>query len=248
MLNVTGSTSTTSMIGNALDRGVGYFDSRADGISNMIVVLGNGATIQTGFGHFEGARTANLYPHGIGPSLDGLFLQGDFGIVVSACIDLMPAPEQCMTAVVRIDSEEKLGPVIDGMIALRKNGIFHTIVHIGNRARSYILLAPMLYQILMREGGAPGPEMRAQAVTMLEEAGFGPWSAGVGIFGTREQLKYARRAIRRMFRGIAKITFLDDCFIRLAKTASDLLAWIPFVRKQRMLLQAIEPTYGFTQG
>jgi len=248
MLNVTGSTSTTSLIGNAMDRGVGYFDSRADGISNLTVVLGNGQTIQTGFGHYAGSKTANLYPHGIGPSLDGLFPQGNFGIVLSACIDLMPAPERCMTAVVRIDSEEKLGPVIDGMIKLRKNGIFHTIAHVGNRERSYILLAPMLYQILMREGGTPGPELRKQAVTMLEEAGFGPWSAGVGILGTREQLKYARKEIRRTFRGIAKTTFLDDAFIRTAKTAANLLSFIPYVRKQEMLLQAVEPTYGFTQG
>ena len=32
MLNVTGSTSDTSLIGNAMDRGVGYFDSRARGV------------------------------------------------------------------------------------------------------------------------------------------------------------------------------------------------------------------------
>ncbi|RLA41534.1 MAG: FAD-linked oxidase, partial [Gammaproteobacteria bacterium] len=72
MLNVTGSSSDTSLIGNAMDRGVGYFDSRAHGISNMQVVLGNGETIQTGFGHYENAKTKNLYHHGIGPSLDGL--------------------------------------------------------------------------------------------------------------------------------------------------------------------------------
>ena len=42
MLNVTGSTSDTSLIGNAMDRGVGYFDSRAPGLSNMQVVLGTG--------------------------------------------------------------------------------------------------------------------------------------------------------------------------------------------------------------
>ncbi len=248
MLNVTGSTSTTSLIGNAMDRGVGYFDSRAEGISNMTVVLGSGQVIQTGFGHFAGAKTANLYPHGIGPALDGLFQQGNFGIVVSACIDLMPAPERCMTAVVRIDTEEKLGPVIEGMIELRKNGIFQTIAHIGNRERSYILLAPMLYQVMLREGGRPGPALRQQAVAMLEEAGFGPWSAGVGILGTRAQLKYARREIRRVFRGVARTTFLDDAFIRTAKTAANVLSFIPFVRKQKMLLQAIEPTYGFTQG
>ena len=78
MLNVTGSTSDTSLIGNAMDRGVGYFDSRAHGISNMQVVLGNGETIRTGFGHFDNAKTKNLYHHGIGPSLDGLFPQANF--------------------------------------------------------------------------------------------------------------------------------------------------------------------------
>ncbi|NQU39800.1 MAG: FAD-binding protein [Lentisphaerae bacterium] len=248
MLNVTGSTSTTSLIGNAMDRGVGYFASRADGISNMTVVLGNGKTIQTGFGHVEGAKTANLFPHGIGPSLDGLFPQGNFGIVTSACIDLMPEPEHRMTAVVRVESEEKLAAVIDGMIQLRRNGIFHTIAHVGNRERSYILLAPMLYQVMLAAGGTAGPALREQAVAMLEQAGFGPWSAGVGILGTRHQLRYARREIRRTFRGIAKTTFLDDAFIRTAKRVAGILSFIPYVRKQRMLLQAIEPTYGFTQG
>jgi 4-cresol dehydrogenase (hydroxylating) len=150
--------------------------------------------------------------------------------------------------VVRIDSEEKLGPVVDGMIELRKNGIFHTIAHVGNRERSYILLAPMLYQLLMREGGEPGPELRQKAVAMLEEAGFGPWSAGVGILGTREQIKYARKEIRRIFRGIAKTTFLDDTFINRAKRIANALSFVPFVRKQKMLLQAVEPTYGVTQG
>ena len=72
------------------------------------VVLGNGESIRTGFGHYENAQTKNLYSHGVGPSLNGLFPQGNFGIVTSACIDLMPKPEEHMAAIVKIDSEEKL--------------------------------------------------------------------------------------------------------------------------------------------
>ncbi|MEA2068959.1 MAG: FAD-binding oxidoreductase, partial [Verrucomicrobiota bacterium] len=106
MLNVTGSSSDTSLVGNAMDRGVGYFDSRAHGISNMQVVLGNGETIQTGFGHYGNATTKNLYSHGIGPSLGGIFPQGNFGIVTSACIDLMPRPDEHMAAIIKIDSDE----------------------------------------------------------------------------------------------------------------------------------------------
>ena len=160
MLNVTGSTSDTSLIGNAMDRGVGYFDSRAHGISNMHLVLGNGESIQTGFGHFSNAKTANLYKHGIGPSLDGIFPQGNFGIVTSACIDLMPKPETHMAAIIKIDAEEKLPKLIEALVSLRSRGIITTIAHVGNRERSYMTLAPLLYEQLLESGEAEGAATR----------------------------------------------------------------------------------------
>jgi len=204
MLNVTGSTSDTSLIGNAMDRGVGYFDSRAHGISNMQVVLGNGETIQTGFGHYKNAKTKNLYHHGIGPSLDGLFPQANFGIVTSACIDLMPKPDEGMAAIIKIDSEEKLPHLIDALVRLRTRGIFLTVAHVGNRERSYITLAPLLYEQLLEAGEPEGEATRNKAVAMLESGGFGPWSAAIGILGTKEQLKLAKKEIRKSVRRICQ--------------------------------------------
>ncbi|MCF7848146.1 MAG: FAD-binding oxidoreductase [Kiritimatiellales bacterium] len=248
MLNVTGSTSDTSLIGNAMDRGVGYFNSRAEGISNMAVVLGNGETIQTGFGHFEGAKTQNLYHHGIGPSLDGLFPQGNFGIVTSACIDLMPKPEAHMAVIAKIDSEEKLPALIEALAGLRSRGIFQTVAHIGNRERSYITLSPLLYEQLMEHGETPGAELRARVVQMLEKGGFGPWSAAIGVLGTKVQLKLAKKEFKKALHGIAKTMFLNDSIISTAKAASSRLSFIPYVREQRMLLLAVEPVYNFTRG
>ncbi len=248
MLNVTGSTSDTSLIGNTMDRGVGYFDSRAHGISNMEVVLGNGETIQTGFGHYKNAKTKNLYHHGIGPSLDGLFPQANFGIVTSACIDLMPKPDEHMAAIIKIDSEEKLPQLIDALISLRTRGVFLTVAHVGNRERSYITLAPLLYEQLIENGEPEGAATRAKAVQMLEKGGFGPWSAAIGILGTKAQIKLAKKEIRKAVGGFAKTLFLNDTLVEMAKVVSKKLSFIPFVKTQRMMLLAVEPVYGFTRG
>ena len=248
MLNVTGSTSDTSLIGNAMDRGVGYFDSRAHGISNMTVVLGSGKTVQTGFGHYEQAKTKNLYHHGIGPSLDGLFPQANFGIVTSACIDLMPKPDAGMAAIIKIDSEQKLPLLIDALVRLRTRGIFLTVAHVGNRERSYITLAPLLYEQLIDAGEPDNKATRAKAVRMLEEGGFGPWSAAIGILGTKEQLKLAKKEIRKAVGGFAKTMFLNDALVERAKAIAGKLAFIPAVRTQLMMLKAVEPVYGFTRG
>jgi 4-cresol dehydrogenase (hydroxylating) len=248
MLNVTGSTSDTSLVGNAMDRGVGYFDSRAHGISNMQVVLGNGKTIQTGFGHYENAKTKNLYHHGIGPSLDGLFPQANFGIVTSACIDLMPKPDAHMAAIIKIDSEAKLPQLIDALVLLRSRGIFLSIAHVGNRERSFITLAPLLYEQLLANGEPEGEATRAKAVKMLENGGFGPWSAAIGLLGTKAQIKRAKKEIKKAVGGFAKTMFLNDSLIEKAKATGEKLAFIPFVRNQLMMLKAVEPVYGFTRG
>jgi len=248
MLNVTGSTSDTSLIGNAMDRGVGYFDSRAHGISNMQVVLGSGETIQTGFGHYENAKTKNLYHHGIGPSLDGLFPQANFGIVTSACIDLMPQPDAHMAAIIKIDSEEKLPQLIDALVLLRSRGVFLSVAHVGNRERSYITLAPLLYEQLIAAGEPTGDATRAKAIKMLEVGGFGPWSAAIGVLGTKAQLKLAKKEIRKAVGGFAKTLFLNDTLVAGAKAVAEKLAFIPFIRTQLMMLKAVEPVYGFTRG
>ena len=248
MLNVTGSTSDTSLIGNAMDRGVGYFDSRAHGISNMQVVLGNGETIQTGFGHYENAKTKNLYRHGIGPSLDGLFPQASFGIVTSACIDLMPKPDEHMAAIIKIDVEEKLPLLIDALVSLRSRGIVNTIAHIGSRERSYSTLAPLLYEQLVDAGQPAGEGTRANAVRMLEEGGFGPWSTSIGVLGTKAQLKYAKKEIRKAVGGFAKTLFLNDALVARAKAIGQALSFIPAVHRQLMMLKAVEPIYRLVCG
>ena len=82
-MDCTGSTPFSSLIGNVLERGFGHspYGNRILTISCMEVVLGNGQIINTGFGHYPEAKAKNLYPYGVGPYLDGVFTQSNFGIV-----------------------------------------------------------------------------------------------------------------------------------------------------------------------
>ncbi|MDF7823333.1 FAD-binding oxidoreductase [Pontiellaceae bacterium B12227] len=248
MLNVTGSSSDTSLIGNAMDRGVGYFSTRADEILNMRVVLGSGRSIRTGFGHIEDAKTKNLYSYGTGPSLDGIFMQGNFGIVTSACIGLMPMPECKTTVAITIQREDDLQKLVDALVGLRKHGHIRTIAHIGNKERSHISFAPHIYEELVKAGDLHGKDLLAKTDSILKESGFGPWSAGIGIIGSKKVVQMTKKEIRKAVGGFAKVTFLDEWLIRMLKFVASSFSWIPGIYEKGILLRSILPVAGFAQG
>jgi len=248
ILNVTGSAADTSLIGNAMERGVGYFASRADGLSGLEVVLGNGEIIRTGFGHFPGARTTHLCRHGIGPSLDGLFQESNFGIVTAAGFDLMPESEAHAVVIARIAAEEDLSRFIERWADLRRQGIIRSVVHVANRQRTEIVLAPLLAEQLYDHADWNDPEIKKRVDRVISDEGFGPWSAVGGILGTKGQVREAQKEIRRAFRGLAETIFLNDWKVSAAKRLGHLLNFIPFVKKKEAMLLAVEPLYGLARG
>lgn len=247
MINVTGSTSDTSLIGNALDRGVGYFTSRADALSNLEVVLGNGKVIKTGFGHYENAQTANIYKHGVGPSFDGLFAQSNYGIVTSACCDLMPRMPH-MACIATIKDEKQLPKLIDALAKLKADGTIQTVIHVGNVMRSKITITPLIYEQLLEHGMPADENTRKRADEMFAKQGFGPWSAMAGILGTPSQLRAARKEISKALKGVARTVFLTDFVVNAAKFVSEPVKFVPFVRDCRVMLGAVEPLYNLTKG
>jgi 4-cresol dehydrogenase (hydroxylating) len=84
ILSVTGSSPHTSLIGNALERGIGRgtYSDRFAHTCALKVLLPTGEVLHTDFARFEGSRTANLHRWGLGPAVDGLFSQSNFGIVL----------------------------------------------------------------------------------------------------------------------------------------------------------------------
>jgi len=246
-MNVTGSSKDSSLIGNALERGVGYFDSKYHGLSNLEVVLGNGKIMRTGFGHYAGAQTASVVPAGIGPDMTGLFSQSNFGIVTCATVALLPASEVQAAMVCRLHDEKKLPLFIDALAALRRDGVFQTAVHIVNQDRSRISICPLLYAYLTRHGMPPAQAVR-QAGEIFQQESLGAWSAVVPLRLRRQRVLQTCKEVRRKLRGIAEVQLVTDRLMRIGNVITSLLRFIPSMQRKHAMLDAIKPFYEMTKG
>ncbi|MEW1821685.1 FAD-binding oxidoreductase [Arthrobacter sp. NPDC080031] len=110
-----------SVVGNALDRGVGYtpYGDHIMWQTGLEVVLPDGDLLRTGMGAIEGSDTWQLFPYGFGPYPDGLFTQSNYGIVTKMGIALMPEPPGAESFLITFENEEDLKYVIDIMLPLR---------------------------------------------------------------------------------------------------------------------------------
>lgn len=247
--NATGSSRETSLIGNALDRGIGYFGSRADELRGLEVVLGNGTLLRTGFSHLPDCATQYLYRHGIGPSLDGLFAQGNFGIVTRAGIPLMPRPERSRVALCRIASNDGIGPFLDGCRDLLRAGSLRHVLHLGNRHRAEASLAPIILDHLRAEGSALPGDDRAEAVRQFCIAeGYGAWSGICGLEGSSGMVRAAQRDIRERLKGVAEVMFLDDRKLDRLYRLARCLRFLPGMRRKLAVMPSVQEILHLAQG
>jgi 4-cresol dehydrogenase (hydroxylating) len=246
--NVTGSGLQTSLIGNSLERGVGYFGSRADDLCGLEVVLGTGELLRTGFGRYENAAAHHAYKHGFGPSLDGLFFQSNFGIVTAAGFRLMERRPCHAAMVAKVAGEKDLGPFLDALADLRRAGLLRTVVHVGNRERTLAALAPGMAAYLGRGRDVPAERLRAETVQILEGMGFGAWSAVGGVMGTAAEVRAVQREIRARLRPLAEVRFVTDEKIDRLFCFFSRWEFIPGFRKQAALLSSLKGLHGLCVG
>lgn len=244
-VDITGSGKDTSIIGCMLERGIAYNSLRVEDLLSLEVALGNGEILKTGFGHFPHALLANLFKYGIGPSLEGLFIQSNYGIVTSATIKLNPIPEAQSTFLINISEEEKLGPAVDVLHNLMVTGLIRCVVHIGNRNRAEIVAAPLIAEYYRAKGKTVD---RQTIVDFLSKELSGPWSAIGNIMGPKSHVRAVERRIRGLFKGFARVLFLNRSKLVIAERVTEILNFIPFFERKRAFLAAFEPLFGLTQG
>ena len=105
-----------SVVGNSLDHGVGYtygmYRDHFHSHCGMEVVMPDGEIVRTGMGALPGAKTWGEYRYGFGPTLDGLFAQGNVGIVTKMGFHLFPAPEAYQTSTVTVPKRRDIIPLV----------------------------------------------------------------------------------------------------------------------------------------
>lgn len=116
-----------SLIGNTIEYGLGYTDQaqRVNFLCGMEVVLPNGEVMRTGQGAIPGGRSWQHYRRGIGPRVDEMFCQSNFGVVTKMGLWLRPEPPAYLACSIMTDRNEKIIPMIDTMRPMRLGGIIN---------------------------------------------------------------------------------------------------------------------------
>jgi 4-cresol dehydrogenase (hydroxylating) len=86
----------------------------------------DGSCVHTGFGRFEAALAAKALAHGVGPSLDGLFIQSNLGIVTQLTHWLTPAPGFHEYFSFAINTPQGLIPLVDALQAIKRECFIET--------------------------------------------------------------------------------------------------------------------------
>jgi 4-cresol dehydrogenase (hydroxylating) len=215
-IDSTGAGPHTSLIGNIVERGFGHspYGNRLQSVSGMEVVLGTGEVLQTGFGHYPDARTTHLYPYGIGPFLDGIFTQSNFGIVTKLGLWLVPIPESFCPYIVLFEEDRDLLEALAPLRALRMSRVLQSVSHIGNDLRALASDAPFPRDRLPGQARLT-PEVRA---ALRKEAGIGAWSMSGAFYGTSRQVALHRKLLKSALKDVnAKVIFLPGRVLALGR-------------------------------
>ncbi|MFY9812141.1 FAD-binding oxidoreductase [Aquabacterium sp.] len=125
-----------SVLGNAIDHGVGHtvsrFRNHFDSHCGMEVVLANGELVRTGMGAMPNSKTWGQFKMGMGPMLDGIFSQSNFGIVTKMGIWLMPQPEAFMHATVYAPRYDDLHGLVETLKYVENSGLAQGAPEMGS--------------------------------------------------------------------------------------------------------------------
>jgi len=202
----TDSTPLGSVLGNAIERGYGYtpYGDHFGHLCGLEVVLPSGELLRTG-GAGETCATWNTHKWGSGPALDGLFSQGNFGVVVKGGIWLRPKPEKLVLFTLDVARPQDLPAAVDGLRQLALAGIVQCHVHMANAFQTLSLVQKYPLDLLAR--GMRIPEERL--AELKAHYGLPEWTAVGGIYGTARQARACERAIARVLKGAGKLSFFD---------------------------------------
>jgi 4-cresol dehydrogenase (hydroxylating) flavoprotein subunit len=197
-----------SLIGNALEHGVGYtpYGVHADTICGMEIMLADGSLVRTGVGAVDGTQEWNLYRYGFGPSWEGAFTQSNFGIVVKMGVWLMPEPEAVANFRITVPREEDLEALVDTLRPLRLNETINATYTIANSVRQCMRSGPRA-KLYTGKGALP----RSLVQEVLNKQGDTPWSVVGLLFDRPAGLDLRIAAIREAFAPVsgAVVTVTD---------------------------------------
>ncbi|HEY3196409.1 MAG TPA: FAD-binding oxidoreductase [Nitrospirales bacterium] len=196
-----------SVIGNALDRGLGvtHYADHFGTLCGLEVVLPDGSFLRTGGGPPD-CQTWHTHKWGVGPYFEGIFSQSGMGIVTRAGVWLIRRPEAFYSFTFDLQHEHDLPSLVDVMRELALTGVMQSASHLINDIVALSVLTQYPAHLLNKHSRLPD----AEVATLCHRFLVPGWSFGGGIQGTKGAARDARRQMRAKLKPLGRITFMDD--------------------------------------
>jgi hypothetical protein len=144
-------------------------------------MLANGELVRTGQFAVSNSPSAHLSKFTFGPSIEGLFLQSNLGIVTKLGIWLTPAPQAFMSCSFDMPDFDDVETIVDVFGPLRRDGLLPNTVYVSNVTEWLGMMGP-------REDFWPHntsiPDWRVKELQKQFDLGY--WNAKFGLYGARD--------------------------------------------------------------
>lgn len=244
-----GSTKSASIIGNALDKGRGLtpYADHFGMLCGMDIILPSGEKLE--LAPTDNFNCKYTYKWNIGPYLEGLFTQSNFGIVSKAGIWLMPAPDDFDFFAFEYTASTKDFPnFIDDFRRLFFSQGITSRPHLANDFAMLCIVDKYPKHILQNKEKYLSQQQLQQ---WKKKHGIKDWTFGGGLYGTKKQISAQKELVKKYLSPYGTIRFIgygvkDTFYGRLFRKLVLLAAKID--GKSNEFIQQIFPAIDLFRG
>ncbi len=196
LVPVTGAGPHCSLLGNAIERGYGItpYTDHCGAIMGVKAVLPDGRLYHSCHSEMGAEDADKAFKWGLGPYLDGLFTQSNFGIVTAMSIALAPQPEYIESFTFSLAHTDNLSKVVKAVRKiLQTAGGLTGGVNLMNQRRVLSMMEPYPIQ-QSPQGGYISPDVirnLGQRNQVMSWTGLG------AIYGEKKLVVAARSIIKK---------------------------------------------------
>ncbi len=210
IIDTIGGPSDSSLLGNILERGYGLGNLgdhflHSSGIEALLADGTHYSRVNKGG---ASSKFANIYKWGVGPYLDGIFTQSNFGVVTKLAIWLATKPESYGIVIIKAEEERQLSGIIESIRALKLNGVIPQLLHLYNDVR--ILSSLQQFPSSQTDKKPLSEEVKAK---LRKRHGISLWNGVTAISGTKQEVRLRAKMIKKSLRGKAQVQYVSGTLI-----------------------------------
>lgn len=228
LIPVTGAGPDCSIVGNAIERGYGItpYADHFSAVLSLDAILADGSTYRPMLSRLGDKNIDTLHKWGMGPYLDGLFTQGNLGIVTQMSIALAPTPASVKAFFFSVKKADDLEDIILRIQKILKelNGVMGSInIMNQHRVLSMTEAYPSTDQLV---NDLISDETIAR---MAQKRQVFPWTCVGALYGNKAVVNAAQKEIKKILSGKAKrlVFFTPQMVTRLNRMSQN----ISFIKK-----------------